>query len=119
MSRPVSPSVVDVRGRASVTLAQLVEGGVGGDPVRPRRERRAAVEAGEAAHDRDHRLLGGVVGVSTGTGDPPADRVHPVVVPAQQGVEGVTIAGLGGGDERSVVGGSRSVRIALAPSAGR
>ena len=101
-------------GRAPVTLAQLVEGGVGGDPVGPRRERGAAVEAGEPTHDRDHRLLRGVVGVATGTGDPPADGVDAVVVPAQQGVEGITVAGLGGGDERAVVGGvGRAHRAAV------
>ena len=30
--------------------------------------------------------------------------MHPVVVPAEQGVEGVTIARLGRGDEGAVVG---------------
>ena len=65
----------------------------------PRRERRAAVEPGEAADDADHRLLGGVVGVAAGAGDAPAHRVDAVVVAAQQAVERVAVAGLGGGHQ--------------------
>ena len=64
--------------------AQLVEAGVGVDAVGPRRERRAAVEAGEAAHDGDQRLLGGVGGVGVVAGDAPAQGVDPVVVDAQE-----------------------------------
>ena len=38
----------DVQRRPALAPAQLVEGGVGGDAVDPRRERRAAVERGRA-----------------------------------------------------------------------
>ena len=46
--------------RATTPATELVETGVGGDPVRPGRERRAAVEALESLDDGDQRLLGGV-----------------------------------------------------------
>ncbi len=94
-----------VRGRPALALAQLVERGVGCDAVRPRREGGATVEAREPANDRDHRLLGGIVGVATRPHDAPADRVDAVVVAAQQRLDGAPVAGLGGGDERAVVGG--------------
>ncbi len=97
----------DVRRRPPAAAAQLVEGGVGGDAVDPRGERRAPVEAGEAADDADHRLLGGVVGVAAGAGDAPAHGVDAVVVAAQQPVEGVAIAGLGCRHQRGVVRSSR------------
>ncbi len=54
---------------------------------RPTWRTRPAVEAVEPADDADHRLLGGVVGVAAGAGDPPAHGVDAVVVPPQQGVE--------------------------------
>ena len=52
-------------------------GGVGGDPVDPGRERRPAVEAGQAADDRDQGLLGGVERVGVVAGQPAADAVDP------------------------------------------
>ena len=51
------------------------------------------------AHDPDQRLLGGVVGVAGGAGDPAAHGVDAVVVAAQQGIERVAVAALGGNDE--------------------
>ena len=105
------PSGIDMGGRPTVALAQLVEGGIGGDPVGPRRERGPAVEARQPAHDRDHRLLGRIVGIPTRAGNSPADRVYSVVVATEQGVEGGAVAGLRSGDERPVIGVS-AVRIA-------
>ena len=39
---------------------------------------------GRPAHDADHRLLGGVIGIAVDTGDAPAHRVDAVVVASQQ-----------------------------------
>ncbi len=60
--------------------AQLVECGVGRDPVQPRAERGVPVEAGEAADRRDHRVLGRVGGVGVVAEQVAADREHAVVV---------------------------------------
>jgi hypothetical protein len=62
--------------------AQLVETGVGCHAVRPRRERRATVEAWQAAHECQERLLRGVERVCVVAGHAPAQPVHAVVVPA-------------------------------------
>ena len=95
----------DVQAGAALAPAQLVERGVRGDPVRPRRELGATVEARQAPDDADHRLLGRVVGVAGRPGDAPAHGVDAVVVAAQQLVEGAPVAGLRGGDEVAVLGG--------------
>lgn len=94
----------DLQVRPAFAAAELVEGGVGGDPVGPRAERRSAVEAIERANDADHRVLGGVVGIAGGADDARAHGVDAVEMPAEQFVEGATVAALGGGDERLVVG---------------
>ena len=52
------------RRRSAPAPAELVEADVGGDPVHPGREGRAAVEAVQAPHDGDQRLLRGVLGVA-------------------------------------------------------
>ena len=53
---------------------------------------------------RDQRLLECVLGVGLVAGQPPAQAPPAVVVAAQQRVERGPVAGLGGGDERAVVG---------------
>jgi hypothetical protein len=101
--------VVEARGGSPVAAAELVEAGVGGHAVRPRAERGPAVIAGEAADDGEQRLLGGVGPVGVVAADAPAQRGQPVVVAAQEGLECVSVARLGGGDEGGVgpvVGGS-------------
>ena len=80
---------------APLAAAQLVEAGVGGHPVRPGGEGGAPVEAPDAADDGDQRLLGGVERVGVVAGQPAAHRVDPVVVAAQQRVEGGAVALLG------------------------
>ncbi len=51
------------------------------------------------------RLLRGVLGIRLLPADPSAQRVHTVVVPAQQRVERPLITLLGGADEGAVVSG--------------
>ena len=70
--------------RPATALAELVEGGVGGDAIAPGGERGSSVEAVDRPHDPDQRLLGGVVGIAGSAGDAPAHGVDPVVVAAQQ-----------------------------------
>ncbi len=53
----------------------------------------------QAAHDREQRFLGRVEGVGVVAGEATAQPVEPVVVAAQQRVEGNAIAVLRGGDE--------------------
>ena len=77
-----------------LAAAQLVEARVGGDPVGPGGEGGPAVEAADAADDGDQRLLGGVERVGVVAGQPAADGVDPVVVAAQQRVEGGAVARL-------------------------
>ena len=83
-SAAVGVVVDDVELGSALAFAEFVERGVGGDAVDPGRERRPAVEPVEVAHDADHRLLGGVVGVAGAAGDPAADGVHTVVVASEQ-----------------------------------
>lgn len=84
------------------TPTELVETGVGRHPVGPCGEGGPAVEAVEVADDEYQGLLAGVLGVGVVAGQPPTDGVQTVVVAAQQGVEGVGIAGAGGGYEGGV-----------------
>ena len=104
--------VIVVEPRSSIAFSEFVEGGVGGDSIGPGTERRSAVEARKVTHDLDERFLARVVGVTTPSGDAPADGVDPVVVETQQLIERVAVTALSGGDQRTVVevcGDARSV----------
>ena len=104
--------VVVVEPRSPIAFSEFVERGVGGDSIGPGTERRSAIEARKVADDLDERFLARVVGVTTPSGDAPADRVDPVVVETQQLIERVAITALSGGDQRTVVevcGDARSV----------
>jgi hypothetical protein len=83
--------------------AQLVEAGIRRHSVRPRGERRPAVEAVEAAGDGDERLLAGVEGVGLVTGEPAAQGIQAVVVGSQQTVESALVPTPRGLDELGVV----------------
>jgi hypothetical protein len=74
--------------RAPSASTQLVEGGVGGDAVGPRGERRASVERIQIAGDRHQGVLGGVVGIGSSTEDPEADCMKTRVMATQEIVEG-------------------------------
>ena len=74
-------------GKAGVGAAgpptELVEAGIGGDPVRPGTETGPTVEAIEPPDDRQQRLLCGVGGVGIVSGEAPADPVDAGIVGAQ------------------------------------
>ena len=88
---------------AATPPAELVETGVGGDPVRPGRERRAAIEAVESLDDRDQRLLGGVESVGVVSCESATDCVDAGLMLLQKGIKGATIAALCGGDQPEIV----------------
>jgi hypothetical protein len=83
--------------------AQLVERGVGGDPVRPRGERRSLVEPAETAYHRDQGLLCGIERVRVVAGEAAAQRVQAVVVATKERLESLAIAAAGGADQCDVV----------------
>lgn len=85
---------------------EFVEARVGGHSVRPGGELGPSVEAGEPSDDRDQGLLGGIERVGIVAGEPPADRVDPVLVQAQEFVEGPPVPALSGRDQRLFVSGS-------------
>jgi hypothetical protein len=121
---PVGHIVVDARWAAARGLlelrqtgirpatppAELVEAGVRRHPIRPRAERGSTVEPGQAAHQGDQGLLSGVEGVGLVARESPADRVDPVVVPAEKRVEGALIASLGRRDQGMVIGAAPDAR---------
>ena len=90
--------------RATTPATELVETGVGGDPVRPGRERRAAVEAIESLDDGDQRLLGGVERVGVVSGESATDRIDAGLMLLQKGIKSAAIAALRGGDQPEIVG---------------
>jgi hypothetical protein len=82
----------DVDGTRPACLAPaLVERGVRRDAIEPRRERRPAVEAPDAARDGDHGLLSGVERVVGIAEDAPAHGMDAVGVPVEQRLEGPSI----------------------------
>ena len=83
---------------------QLVKACVRGYPVGPGGEGGTAVEASDAACDRDERLLGSVQGVGFVACEAAADGVDAVVVTAEERVEGSAVTRLGGAHQRWVVG---------------
>src|SRR5690606_30501642 len=66
------------------------------------REPGPPVEAGEAPHDRDERLLGGVERVGLVPGQAAAEVEDAVVVAAQERVEGGAVTAARGGDQLHV-----------------
>ena len=82
---------------------QLVEGGVGGDPVGPCGESGPAPESGESPHYGDERLLGCVHAVGVVAGEATADGVDPVMVSTKQLVESPPVASLSGVDQVDVL----------------
>ena len=114
-----SSSATAAGDRSAAAPAQLVEAGVGGDAVGPGPEAGPPVEAADAAHDGDHRLLRGVGGVGVVAGDPPAHGVDPVVVEAQQLLEGPAVAALRGRHERAVVVVGALMRVEAGPAGRR
>ena len=90
--------------RAATPPTELVEAGVGGDPVRPGRERSAAVEAFESLDDREQRLLGGVERVGVASGESATDRVDAGLMLLQKGIKGAAVSALRGGDQPEIVG---------------
>ena len=88
---------------AATPPAELVETGVGGDPVRPGRERRAAVEAVESSDDGDQCLLGGVERVGVVSCESATDRIDAGLMLVQKGIKGVTVSALSGGDQPEIV----------------
>ena len=90
--------------RAATPPTELVEAGVGGDPVRPGRERSAAVKAFESFDDREQRLLGGVERVGVVSGEPATDRIDAGLMLLQKGIKSAAIAALRGGDQPEIVG---------------
>ena len=89
--------------RATTPPTELVETGVGGDPVRPGRERRAAVEAVESSDDGDQCLLGGVERVGVVSCESATDRIDAGLMLVQKGIKGVTVSALSGGDQPEIV----------------
>lgn len=87
----------------TVTPPEFVEGGVGGDPVSPSGEPGPPVEAGEALGDGDQGFLGGVEAVGVVAGQSPAHGVDPILVAAQELVQGSLIPGLRGRHQRPIV----------------
>ena len=79
--------------------AELVEAHVGGDPVHPGREGRAAVEAVQAPHHGDQGLLGGILGVTAVAEELGRQREDPVVLGAEQLFERDLVARLRGNDQ--------------------
>ena len=78
------------RGPAT-TAAQLVDAGVGGDPVQPRPEGAATVEASDRPYRREQRVLGGIDGVGLMAEHATAQRVDAVVVRDEEGLQGLAV----------------------------
>jgi hypothetical protein len=72
--------------------ADLVQAGVGGDPVEPGADRSARLEPGQAPPRREQRVLHGVVGVLERAEHPVAVHVQLAAVRSGQLREGVLIA---------------------------
>ena len=85
--------------RAATPPTELVETGVGGDPVRPGRERSSAVEAVESSDDGDQCLLGGVERVGVVSCESATDRIDAGLMLLQKGIKGATVSALSGGDQ--------------------
>lgn len=101
----IGPAVVFVDqsgcGSSSAT-AELIEAGVGRDPVVPRREFRLSGEARQPLGDRDQGFLGGVERIGVVACKATTDGVDAVVVAAQERVQRALIPSVGRFDERLI-----------------
>ena len=91
------------RGPAGAAL-ELVQAGVGGDPVQPRLDRRAALEALERAPGAQQRLLHDVLGVLRRAEHAIAVDLERAAVGLDEPPERALVAGAGGRHERALVG---------------
>ena len=91
------------RGPARAAL-ELVQAGVGRDPVEPRLDRRAALEALEPAPGAEQRLLHDVLGVLGRAEHPVAVDLEDAAVRLDEPPERALVAGASGRDERPLVG---------------
>src|SRR5206468_1189514 len=89
--------------RPPPATAELVEARVRRYAVRPCAERGATVVARQPAHDRQQRLLRGVVRVAGVAGQPAAEPVDAVVVTAQEELERLAVTRLRGSNQGTVV----------------
>ena len=80
-------------GRLLPARAQLLVGRVGGDPVDPRAERRLALEHADLAGGRPQRVLGGLLGVLAGAGDPHGQAVDAIAEALDQPLGGLGLLG--------------------------
>jgi hypothetical protein len=87
---------------AAAPAAELVEAGIGGNPVRPRRELGAAVESVNAPDHGQESFLGGVSGVSVVARQAPAYRIDTVGMAPQEGIHGLSVPCLRGGNQSLV-----------------
>ena len=81
--------------RPARSAPRFVEGGVGGDPVAPRRELRASVEGVDAPRDREQRVLRGVervVGVARAPGGRPRESTRRAGAAARRARHGHPLA---------------------------
>jgi hypothetical protein len=74
------------------TASQFVDAGIGGDAKQPRTERAPPVEPAEGPDRGDESILSDVEGVGLVPEHPAAQRVHPVVVRRDQGLESVAVS---------------------------
>src|SRR5450432_1044167 len=74
-------------------FAQMIDGGVGRDPVGPRPEIAFGIEPGARAVNAPERFHGKVLGDSGVTNDAHDPRVNLLLVLAKQHLEGVQVAG--------------------------
>jgi hypothetical protein len=100
----------EARCRAAAPSAQLVETGVGRHAVGPGRELGPAVEPGQPLDDGDEGFLGRVESIGVVAGQPPTDGVDPILVLAQQPIEGALVTRLSRFDQRGIVELDRDAR---------
>jgi hypothetical protein len=93
--------------RQHAFLASLgdVERGVGRDPVQPRAQRAAALEAVERLPGAQHRVLQGILGVVGGAEHPVAVRLQLAAVGLDEPLVGALVAVAGGAQQPTLRGG--------------
>ena len=77
--------------RTATSTTEFVKAGVGGNSVRPGRERCATIEAIECRDNCNQRLLGGIESIGVVSCESPTDRVNPSLMLLQKGVKGAAI----------------------------
>ena len=93
---------VDCGGRVPASLLHHAQAHVGRDPVQPRAQRRARLEAVDASPGAEHRLLQRVVGVVQRAEDAIAMPVQRLAMRRGQPHERLLVAGLRGDEHRMV-----------------